>query len=264
MTNKVLSIDLDYLMGPTIEVQQEAETLHCENATAKWETFFDRLPFKENQFYIDQGNLIFCYDAFLKSLTKNKKTPKVLFGYDHDSILYLIGKEENIDLINIDHHDDVMHGSFVQGGESDESGWRALERELYYLKNHHWVNEGNWGAWLCIRDKLEAFTWIHNPESTNLDRNDFNIKLMGDGNVKYSYLTRYDYEFEDYNFDYIFVCLSPQYMPMIHWHYFTIFIMAYEAITGEKAKVISDRKFEYQFNHLNTHNEILHQRANGG
>jgi hypothetical protein len=263
MTKKVLSIDLDYIMGPTIEVMQQTNAGHFDNATAKWDTFFDQLPFKENQFYIDQANLIFAYNAFLSALTKNKKTPKVLFGYDHDSILYLIQDEKNIDLVNIDHHDDVMHGTFAGDTDNDVDGWKALQRELYYLKEHHWVNEGNWGAWLGIHDKLEKFTWIHNPESENLERNNFNIKLFEEKNVDYTFCTRQKYEFKDYNFDYIFVCLSPQYMPIVHWHYFTMFLMAYESISGEKPKVIQNRKFEYNFTHLNTHNEILHQRANG-
>jgi len=262
MTKKVLSIDLDYIMGPTIEVQQDANIAHFDNATAKWDLFFDKLPFKENQFYIDQGNLIFCYNAFLKALTQNKKTPEVLFGYDHDSILYLIGAEKNIDLINIDHHDDIMHGTFCGEGQNDEEGWEALRKELYFLKEHHWVNEGNWGAWLHTREKLEKFTWIHNPESENMERNDFNVKLFED--ISYTFCTRQEYEFDNYDFDYIFVCLSPQYMPLVHWHYFTIFLMAYESITGKQPKVVHDKKFEHQFNHLNTHNEILHQRTNGG
>lgn len=262
MTKRVLSIDLDYIMGPTIEVHQQADAGHYENATAKWDNFFDRLPFKENQFYIDQGNLIFCYNAFLKSLTKNNKTPEVLFGYDHDSILYLIGKEKNLDLINIDHHDDVMHGTFLSSHDDEEDGYDGLEKELYMIREHHWVNEGNWGAWLHEHKKLESFTWIHNPESGNLDRNGFNIQLFRD--INYQYTPRQNYKFKDYNFDYIFVCLSPQYMPIVHWHYFTMFLMAYESITGKKPKVVHDRKFEYNFNHLNTHNEILHQRANGG
>ena len=102
---RVLSIDLDYIMGPTIEIYN-SEEFHS-NPVLRWENFFKRTDFDENSFFIDQGALIYCYDLFLKSLKNN---PTVVFGYEHDQILYQIGNLENIDLINIDHHDDVMHG----------------------------------------------------------------------------------------------------------------------------------------------------------
>ncbi len=72
--------------------------------------------------------------------------------------------------------------------------------------------------------------------------------------------------FEDYNFDHIFVCLSPQYVPKNHWHYFTMFIMAYEQITGKTVDINSfaKRKFEYEIRHNQVTNEILHKRPNGG
>lgn len=259
MTNKVLSIDLDYIMGPTIETYQSVEGPY--NPTARWDVFYDTTEFKENQFYIDQGNLIYCYDLFLKAITNPKKNPKVLFGYDHDAILYLIGKETDIELYNIDHHDDVMHGSFLdEVGTSQQDGINALNRELYFLKEHHWVNEGNWGAWLHIHDKLKSFTWIHNEESGNMSRSFYNADLLGN---KYSTHLRTDFTFDNYDFDFVFVCLSPQYIPKIHWHYFTMFHIAYESIVGKEAKIISNSKLQYSFLNKKAHDEILHKRPNG-
>ena len=249
---KVLSIDLDYIMGPTIELYQHEK--YYENPTIRWERLFESTHFKENQFYIDQSNLMYCYSAFLRALTRNKKKPEVLFGYDHDSILYLIGNESNIELINIDHHDDVLHGSFIGEIGDREEDTEDLEKELHCLKKYHAVNEGNWGAWLHVHDKLKSFTWIYNKNSANLDRNFFNEKILGD---KYSTSLKQDYEFEDYDFDYIFVCLSPQYVPPAHWHYFTMFMATYEEILSQKPSVVSDRKFEFYFNHLNVHNHVL-------
>ena len=159
------------------------------------------------------------------------------------------------DSINIDHHDDVFGEDF--NGE--------LELEYRGLRDNDRVNEGNWVAWLKLRDKLKTYTWIHNENSRNLmQHNRANVDLLG-ADI-YSCLLKQEYKFEDYNFDYIFVCLSPQYMPKAHWHYFTMFIMAYETFTGKKVdfKSFSHRKFEYEIRYNQITDEILHKRSNGG
>ena len=52
---KVLSIDLDYIMSPVIELYNN--TFFDRNPTLRWEKLFDKTSFKESHFYIDQGNL---------------------------------------------------------------------------------------------------------------------------------------------------------------------------------------------------------------
>ena len=52
----------------------------------------------------------FCFDVFLKSL---KHSDSVSFGYEHDAILFHIEKFTDIELINIDHHDDILGGNAV-------------------------------------------------------------------------------------------------------------------------------------------------------
>ena len=74
-------------------------------------------------------------------------------------------------------------------------------------------SEGNWGAWLMSKDKLNSFTWIGNKNSGNKLRNQYNQELIGN----YQNLEREDYVFEDYDFDHIFICLSPQYTPKNHY-----------------------------------------------
>ena len=80
-----------------------------------------------------------------------------------------------------------------------------------------------------------------------------------DGALTQAYIT---YEFEDYNFDHIFVCLSPQYTPKQHWHYFSMFISTFEEMTGKDAIIHTD-KFQFHTNLDRVHNEILHQCSNG-
>jgi hypothetical protein len=254
---KVLSIDLDYIMGPVIELYQGIKW--NDNPLIRWKLLYNSSDFKESHFYIDQSALLFCYEIFLKSIKKSKN---VFFGYDHDSILYKISELDNLDIINIDHHDDIFHVSFsdeINNNESN-SGRAALRMEYDMIINCEHVNEGNWGAWLYSRKKLNSFTWIHNETSRNVDRLPFIEELMGN---KFSHYLQNEYSFDDYEFDYVFVCFSPQYIPQNHWHYFTMFMMAYEQCTGKKVDLISDKKFEIYKNYERVTNEILYKRSNG-
>jgi|TARA_B100000085_G_scaffold110351_1_gene100750 hypothetical protein len=255
---KVLTIDLDYIMAPWIEVYQDhapppGSSRHS-SAIKHWTHVFNSTQFRESMFYIDQPNLLFCFNTFLKSI---KNCESVSFGYDHDSILYDIAKFDNIDLINIDHHDDFFHG--IENDGPDDLGIEdEIEAELSLLKRFDHVNEGNWGAWLHLNGKLNSFTWICNPNSANRERDSITEKI-----TDFKSVFKEDYEFENYDFDHIFICLSPDYTPRCHWHYFTMFINAFEEFTGKNA-IIHTSKFEIDNNIGIVHNEILHQRANGG
>ena len=234
---KLLSIDLDYIMGPCIEIYQGL-FIH-PNAGLRWSELYNNSDFTPNTFKIDESNLMFCFNTFLKALKNN---PTVTFGYDHDSILYDAKDFKDIELINIDHHDDVFHGM----GDA--------EYEYDLVTKHNVINEGNWGIWLQSVGRLKSFTWIGNKNSGNKDRNEINYEYL---NGNYINVEKENYTFEDYNFDHIFVCLSPQYIPPQYWHYFAMFINTYEHFTGKDAKIITG-KFEADVRHLSINNEILH------
>ena len=203
-------------------------------------------PFDRSHFFIDTSNLMFCFNTFLRAM---KSGPKVSFGYDHDSILFAIDKEENIDLINIDQHDDVFHGM----GDSPDDEYEMVAK--YGI-----INEGNWGIWLHSVGKLNSFTWIMNDNSDPQGgRNARDKKYLGDS---YQYYLKQDYQFDGYDFDHIFVCLSPQYIHPDHWHYFSMFISAYEEFSGNDA-IIHTEKYETHVRHQRLHNEILHQCSDG-
>lgn len=246
---KVLSIDLDYIMGPTIQLYNGL--FYDNNPTLRWRELFENSDFVENHFYIDQSNLMFCFNVFLKAL---KNCQSVSFGYEHDSILFSIKDFSNIDLINIDHHDDVFGGDYTNRMPDDH----AYSKEYFEIKNDNRVHEGNWGAWLTSKNKIKSFTWIGNNNSGNKIRNNFNSQVI----PNYLNIEKEDYKFIDYNFDHIFVCLSPQYVPKNHWHYFAMFISAYEEIVGKDATIIT-QKFETNVRNDLVHNEILYQRSNG-
>ena len=70
---KILSIDLDYFMSPTIQLYNDA--FFDNDPLTRWNDLFNNTDFKENHLIIDQSNLLFCFDTFLKSLKSIQKTP---------------------------------------------------------------------------------------------------------------------------------------------------------------------------------------------
>mgnify|MGYP003118407254 CR=1 FL=1 len=213
---KILSIDLDYCMSPSIQLYNNA--FFDNNPLTRWNDLFNNTDFKENHLIIDQSNLLFCFDTFLKSL---KHCDSVSFGYEHDAILFGIEKLSDIELINIDHHDDVLGGSY-------------------------------WVSWLVNQKKLKSYTWICNQNS-NKSKNFVIERLISE----YVTIEKEDYKFENYKFDHIHVCLSPQYIPKNHWHYFSMFINTYEHFHEKDAK-IENKKFEHDFRYKKLENEILY------
>ena len=247
---RVLSIDLDYIMGPVIELYNEVG--YQADPVSRWKNLFDNTAFKESHFYIDQGNLIYCYDLFLEAMDK---CSSVSFGYEHDAILHYIGDKEDLEIINIDHHDDMFHAHY-SNLEEDLDDDEILMREYEDLKNGYTPNEGNWGAWLHAMGKLKSFTWIGNKTSANVDRSNFITEnLMG---KNYRATTREDFHIFNTEFDHIFVCCSPQYMPKNHWHYFTMFILAYEIFSKKEVdKTVLDKKYSIEKSHQNLTDEIF-------
>ena len=61
-------------------------------------------------------------------------------------------------------------------------------------------------------------------------------------NVLWRQTNKYVIEFK---FDHIFVCLSPQYIPKNHWHYFTMFMQACEH--SGKQVIVHEKKYENEF-----------------
>lgn len=212
-------------MYPDIEIYNSL--VYSENPSSRWRNMemFGHMQ-RTDQYKIDQSNLLFCYNMFLKSLKKSKSFS---FGYEHDAILYALdGVEEPIDLVNIDHHDDYLCAMYCRS----DGKWDGLDRERQEIINHGMVNEGNWIAYLDTKGILERVLWIHNPNSNNVAKVDYI-----EDKINLIHGTKDQCEIHNYEYDHVFVCLSPQYMPQEHWHYFAMFITAYEEFTGKDANV---------------------------
>tara|TARA_R100000030_G_C3249156_1_gene122522 strand:- start:645 stop:1415 length:771 start_codon:yes stop_codon:yes gene_type:complete len=239
---RVLSIDLDYIMEPSIE---KYNGLAFDlNTKRRWDQLYGDTNYDENSFEIEEDNFLFCFDVFCKSIMNCKN---VTFGYDHDEILYSIKNWNNIDLINIDWHDDVIEGAYFRYYDDVKV---ASKREYNDVKNNK-VTEGNWGAWLHSQQKLNSFTWICADNSGSVEKNNAIKSLL---KKRFNHFTKDNYKFENYKFDHIFVCLSPQYIPPKHWTKFILFLKTYQNVWKRPPKLLSG---EYNLNKFKErHSEV--------
>lgn len=231
---KVLSIDLDYaVLEDDMHHQHDMVVEHgiADHPLAVWK-ILEELDRDFDYSRIDVRGMKYMIDIFKKAL---ENCTDVDFGYDHDNILYRLEKDDadNIDLLNIDNHGDILN---LEGYECFGPPEYAAKKEREYLQKYNDVTEGSWVSWLNEKRKLNSYTFIcdsgfvpSGPETS----------IKGYGGVH----SRYEYKFEDYDFDYIFVCLSPMYVHYKNWKYFKEMIDMYENKTGKKANVI-DRKYE--------------------
>ena len=230
---KILSIDLDFISAPAINEYHDhllADHTGRNHPVIKWQELLHHSPHVVNNMShnIDIDNYDFCLRTFIRAL---KHCDDVHFGYDHDAILFGLEGHTDIEIVNIDHHSDIL------------SGYPDDERqEKEELKNYNNVMEGNWGYYLQMQNRLKSFHWILNETTEEHEDLDLGMELLN--NFSWSY--RQDYDFKDYKFDQIFVCISPAYIPPTHWHMFGTFIRVYEELVG---KVVDENKLhrKYQF-----------------
>tara|TARA_B100001175_G_C19495638_1_gene635115 strand:- start:1122 stop:1856 length:735 start_codon:yes stop_codon:yes gene_type:complete len=232
---KVLSIDLDFISSPAINKyhthQLANHTTGRQHPLIKWEELLQYAPdiVHSMSHEIDIDNYDFCLRTFIRAL---KNCKDVYFGYDHDAILFGLEGHNDIEIVNIDHHSDILSG--YPGDEKEE---------MEELLRHDNVMEGNWGYYLQMHNRLKSFHWILND--TTEEHGDLQDGMQLLNNFSWSY--RHAYDFGDYKFDQIFVCISPAYIPPTHWHMFGTFIRVYEELVGkvvDKDKL--HRKYQYR------------------
>ena len=228
---RCLSIDLDYIMYPDIQFYNNL--LYDNNPVTRWKKMEDN-GYKRmiSKYDIDQSNLMFIYNTFLKSIMKCQSCS---FGYEHDSILFELEKHTDIELFHIDHHNDYLNGKYKKGDETD------YDKEFFFMTTEGDLDEGNWGAWLEQQGKLKSMHWVGPPEINKGYWNDLISYSCQHSNFTAGTKEDLGEDVIDYNFDHIYMCLSPQYVPQQHWHYFSMFISAYEELTGKKAVIHIDK-----------------------
>lgn len=192
---KILSIDFDYIMYPCIKLYNNL----CdgkENPTVTW-----------NMIEQERGvEKFLCYDAnalmeIAKVIKRNiKNGAKLIPINDHDEIIQYLENEKNIELLNIDYHHDIIYHS----------------EDINSLADFGKYDCGNWVGYLQLNNFLKEYTWLKAPSSSlcTIDLPNFQYKTLG--------LKDFNSITDDY--DCVFFCLSPQWVPYKYHHLYQLII----------------------------------------
>jgi len=126
---------------------------------------------------------------------KVKTSKKVVFGKHHHLIIRDLWDKNDIVLHNVDNHHDIYY-----------IDWQRTD--IQNNKSSH----GCWVGNLLHSRKLKSYTWYKNIDSTPIKPNEYGAELLlsypVEFNVNDDNLTEASY----LEYDYLFVCDSPEYM----------------------------------------------------
>ena len=235
---RVLTIDLDYI---TTDYSRFLETDYHKFASIRWEKLFNETPLISRDFNIDSDNLLYIIDVFSRSI---EHCSNVVFGIDHESILYELDKtNEPIDLINIDQHHDIAYS----------------KKHFHLIEKYNIVSEGSWVWYLNRNNRISTYKWICTETSMEYNKNFVTCppKPGHDVEKEYNGFPELNFPFvygtrdkigniDDFEFDFIYLTESPQYVHPNHWFYMHIFRMIYRNKYGEFPKQIT-QKYEWDY-----------------
>jgi len=193
MEKKILSIDFDIIMAPSIELYNDyafAETDPAElwaDLEAEYQfEFYDKLQFDETILY------------GITDLLKHFKDKPIYFITDHDEVVDILKKSPNynIDIYNIynvDFHHDFWYDKLAFN--------EILQQDEY--------NCGTWLGYLYLTKKLSSVTWVKALHSDAMS-----FRPYGNDNCKINLESIRNIEkLKDIDFDEVYFCLSPQWIP---------------------------------------------------
>lgn len=192
-TLKILSIDFDYIMAPCIKLYNDLCT-GSENPTVSWKIIEHERNIEPFLNYDAESLLQIA--KIIKANTKNGA--KFINVRDHQDIINFLPNDKMIDLTNIDFHHDILYNI----------------NSMIDITDMGKYNCSNWVYYLYAEKVLNSYTWVKAPQSDLLDPNiDF---------PNYEILTRTDLGKIKDDFDMVFFCLSPQWVPYKFHHLYDL------------------------------------------
>ena len=225
----VLSIDMDFISDKYAE-DVKSGSFDSKNPHIKWWMYFNFKKSDRSEMDINYTNLAFIFDILNFFINKNKK---IIFAINHDSILLELDKiDDRFDIINIDHHHDILYCSDC----------------IVDVEKFNYISCGNWIWYLNFKNKINSYTWIKNKNSSIFNEGISNSKKP----TNYNSFLRDELSFniKDIDFDFIFICLSPNFIMPEHWQYFHMLRNMYEQKIGKKVEYIQ-KIYEIDPRHLN-------------
>lgn len=194
MEKKILSIDFDIIMYPCISLYN-GDIDGDDNPIELWKQL-------EDEYGLENYNIL-TYDASVllelaKLVSYNKKKGKPIYYIDeHQQIVDKLKKDKDYDesiydLYNIDFHHDIWYNT----------------EDLIDIQENDKYHCGCWIGYLYLKKKLSNITWLKAPNSDGLE-----IKAYG-GNLDIKTLRIREFDkLYDIDFDEVYLCLSPQWVP---------------------------------------------------
>lgn len=229
---KVLSIDFDYIMFPCISLYNDMAGGDA-NPTQVWKQIeFER---KLKEFLSYDAN---AYAALMDICVRNSlNKAKIIPIIGHEEIIsyletnceeFFNNPAENI-VDNIDFHHDVLYN----------------KEDFNEIVNHANASCANWGGYLLFKDLVHQYTWYDTPHSTPFTLSQFfapneidnvevvqEIKCRIDNNFKHKHFGDL-MDIED-DYDIIFLCLSPQWVPYQFHHLYDLIVSTCNSIVKNK------------------------------
>lgn len=195
---KVLSIDFDYFIDTDVEIRNNVfpnglDYAPKELIDQEWENLYHSYPELKDIGVIKDFYLV--VDYLKRNKAWHKLGENVLFADSHSEIKSVLDKiplEETIHITNVDFHHDYYH--YFTGGNS--------------------YNCSNWLRRLIEERPFTSVTWIKRSDSEC-------VTLSGE--FPYYMTTRIKKTLEK-DYDYIFICLSPEWTPPHLIKYYNILL----------------------------------------
>lgn len=213
---KVLSIDMDFLMGPCINLYNDCagnEEFHKGNY---WEQLNIIRGIDKHLSY-DENKLVLIIELLATQLRKLSED-KFFFAEEHDMILEHLCREDNkneiFDIYNLDHHHDIYYAP-EQKSEVDRFDFACLANWVYYLGKN---------------EKINKYYWVRNENSMAFPFEELReLTFPVDTDTYYRDLERL---ISEVDFDYVFICRSSEYFPDKYNYLFDALLAMARAVKG--------------------------------
>lgn len=223
----ILSIDLDYILEPCIQLYNDMISGSLENMESQWIQILKARDL-ERHLSINNDNLNFIIKVLEES---TKYVDHVYYSIDHSNIISALGDEIKINnnlklptnFINIDHHHDICY--------SDLS-----ERDVIMF---NLVQCNNWVLFLNKFKSIDQYQWIGNENSGEYE----GTKPIGLKESKF--ITKENFDFDCLKeCEMLFVTSSDPWIPPMMHEYII-------AIQAKLVQLFGD-KITYYFNNFET------------
>ena len=199
----VLSIDLDFILEPCIQLYNDLINSDCPNQNIMWEDIMKRRDLSRH-LSVNTENWKFICDLIQRLSGKCN----FYIGYDHSSLLTAIDQEIKnglripFNVVNIDHHHDILY----------------KEYDKILADKYKDANCANWAYFLGRMNLLNNYFWIKNPNSELYNKEEY-------GDFQYTIFHTLDKEQFDYDslkdIDFVFITSSTPWFPreFLNYHY---------------------------------------------